>query len=264
MNSEPDLDLDFTLRESRTRTRHVRPPRRYSPPIIAQRAPRITSELSSTPHVPSPSNHIWRSSAVVRARNRSRSSAMTEALRRPKPKNFARAPRAYRAECRLRRFGPLTSRPPPAEPAPYMELTGIKGLRWLHALRKVHDSLPPFDTLHMLPQGNQSGIASTIMSVQSRVFDLSTSLSPSALRAFRSDALTSLDVNVTPHSKNNRVPVMNFKSKILLECINLVTNHPFLHRLWVQFHRSASNLHWSMISRPRMSYILYRDFRVYS
>ena len=38
------------------------------------------------------------------------------------------------------------------------------------------------------------------------------------------------------------------QSKILLECINLVTNHPFLHRLWVQFHRSASNLHWSMIS----------------
>ena len=129
-----------------------------------------------------------------------------------------------------------------------MELTRIKGLRWLHALRKVHDSLPPFETLNMLPQGNQSGIASTIMSVQSRVFDLSTSLSPSALRAFRSDALTSLDVNVTPHSKNKQVPVMNFKSKILLECINLVTNHPFLHRLWVQFHRSASNLHWSMIS----------------
>ena len=86
------------------------------------------------------------------------------------------------------------------------------------------------------------------MSVQSGVFDMSTTLSPSALRAFRSDAVTSLDVNVTPHSKNKHVSATNFKSKILLDCIHLVTNHPFLHRLWVQFHRSASNLHWSMIS----------------
>ena len=38
-----------------------------------------------------------------------------------------RQPRAYRAECRLRRYGPITSRPPPKELTPFLEVTQIKG-----------------------------------------------------------------------------------------------------------------------------------------